>query len=237
MCVRLSVCVSLSLSISPTLSVFVLSFGDGLEGKPKGQPPIWRVSPCQPIQGLAETIFVMSSDLNECPVTLIHIQSTNRGTLEPKEKPPLHNRKNKCYAQQVSDLLHVPTNVPTQHSLSHKSFVFSPTQCVAWLTGLAVLAVLPSANTFLLLVRLMDNSLFSTRSYIGEKAKARKERKDKQKSNILSMETQVIHPMTMAKEKAIQSACKPAPRICAEVHCGRRRSASGLPDSSPALVT
>ena len=41
-----------------------------------------------------------------------------------------------------------------------------------------------------------------TTRHIGEKAKERRERKENRNSNIPMMETKVIHPMTMAKEKA-----------------------------------
>ena len=41
-----------------------------------------------------------------------------------------------------------------------------------------------------------------TTRHIGEKAKERRERKENQNSNTPMMETKVIHPMTMAKEKA-----------------------------------
>ena len=38
--------------------------------------------------------------------------------------------------------------------------------------------------------------------HVGEKAKERRERKENQNSNIPMMETKVIHPMRMAKERA-----------------------------------
>ena len=46
------------------------------------------------------------------------------------------------------------------------------------------------------------NVRFKTTRHIREKAKERRERKENRKSNIPMMETTVIHPMTMAKEKA-----------------------------------
>ena len=46
------------------------------------------------------------------------------------------------------------------------------------------------------------NIRIPTTRHIGEKAKERRERKESQNSNIPMMETKVIHPVTMAKEKA-----------------------------------
>ena len=45
-------------------------------------------------------------------------------------------------------------------------------------------------------------TMIPTTRHIGEKAKERRERKEHQNSNIPMMETRVIHPMRMAKEKA-----------------------------------
>ena len=61
-----------------------------------------------------------------------------------------------------------------------------------------------------------------TSRQIGEKAKERRERKEKRSSNIPMMETKVIHPMTMAKEKADKK--KEHPR-CSQPS-QRRRSSS-----------
>ena len=47
----------------------------------------------------------------------------------------------------------------------------------------------------------MANENYDPR-HIGEKAKERRERKENQNSNIPMMETKVIHPMTVAKERA-----------------------------------
>ena len=44
--------------------------------------------------------------------------------------------------------------------------------------------------------------MIPTTRHIGEKAKERRERKENQNSNIPMMETRVIHPMRMAKERA-----------------------------------
>ena len=44
--------------------------------------------------------------------------------------------------------------------------------------------------------------MIPTTRHIGEKAKERRERKENQNSNIPMMETKVIHPMRVAKERA-----------------------------------
>ena len=64
-------------------------------------------------------------------------------------------------------------------------------------------------------------TMIPTTRHIGEKAKERRERKENQNSNIRMMETRVIHPMRMAKEKADMT--KENPRRL-QPSQGRRRS-------------
>ena len=54
------------------------------------------------------------------------------------------------------------------------------------------------------------NIRIPTARHIGEKAKERRDRKENQNSNIPTMEPKVIHPMTMAKEKADKTEEQPA---------------------------
>ena len=48
----------------------------------------------------------------------------------------------------------------------------------------------------------MANEMIPTTRHIGEKAKERREKQENPNSNIPMMETRVIHPLRMAKERA-----------------------------------
>ena len=68
--------------------------------------------------------------------------------------------------------------------------------------GKAVLAGRPIWQT---------KTMIPTTRHTGEKAKERRERKENQNSNVPMMEAKVIHPVTMAKEKADTTKENPKP--------------------------